>query len=116
MRPLAIQRLDMRRLSLRTRIVAITGVSGALVIALLVAAFSLQMREALKAEFAKRAAAASHELANHLPAATSTRDVEALRLATAATLRHQSDMAYVVVRGPKGDMLGHATVARLVSP
>ncbi len=115
LKPLAIQRLDMRRLSLRTRIVAITGVSGALVIALLVAAFSLQMREALKSEFAKRATAASHTLANHLSVPVSSRDEEALRLAAAATLRHHADMAYVVVRGPGGELLGHAELPRLVS-
>ncbi|WNG25319.1 HAMP domain-containing protein [Cystobacter fuscus] len=115
MRPLTIQRLDMRRLSLRTRIVAITAVSGALVIALLVAVFSLQMREALKAEFAKRAAEASHALANHL---SSARDTESLRQAAAAALRHHPDpdIAYMVVRGPGGEMLAHTAVERLVSP
>ncbi|PTL77388.1 methyl-accepting chemotaxis protein [Vitiosangium sp. GDMCC 1.1324] len=116
MRPPTIQRLDMRRLSLRTKMVAITGASGALVTVILVAVFSLQMRDSLKAEFAKRAAAASHELAHHLAIATWSRDEEGLRLATAATLRNNPDVAYVVVRDRQGDILGHATVARLVSP
>ncbi|WP_395806688.1 methyl-accepting chemotaxis protein [Archangium minus] len=116
MSPPTIQRLDMRRLSLRTKMVAITGVSGALVTGILVAAFSLQMRNSLKEEFAKRAAAASHELAHHLAIATWSRDEEGLRLATAATLRNNPDVAYVVVRDRQGDILGHATVPRLVSP
>ncbi|MFL5356742.1 methyl-accepting chemotaxis protein [Archangium sp.] len=116
MRPPAIQRLDMRRLSLRTKIVAITGVAGALVLAALVAVFSLQMRESLKVEFTKRAAAASQELAHHLAIATWSRDEEGLKLATAATLRDNPDVAYVVVRDRQGEILGHATAARLLSP
>jgi len=116
LRPLTIQRLDMRRFSLRTRILLITGGSGALVMTLLVAAFSLQMREALKEEFVKCATAASQELAHHLSTTLSSGDAERLRLATAATLRNHSDMAYVVVRGPKGELLGHDKAPRLLSP
>jgi HAMP domain-containing protein len=116
MKPPAIQRLDMRRLSLRTKIVAITGVSGVLVVGILVAAFSLQMRDSLKAEFSKRATAASHELAHHLSVVTWARDEASLERAAAATLRNNPDVAYVVVRDPQGDILGHARVARLVSP
>ncbi len=116
MRPPAIQRLDMRRLSLRTKILAITGVSGTLVMLILVAAFSFQMRESLKAEFAKRAASASRELAHHLSIATWSRDEAGLDLATAVTLRNNPDVAYVVVRDRQGDILGHARAQRLVSP
>ncbi|XHF07524.1 methyl-accepting chemotaxis protein [Archangium gephyra] len=116
MKPPEIQRLDMRRLSLRTKIVAITGLAGALVTGLLVGVFSLQMRDSLKVEFAKRAAAASQELAHHLGTSTWSRDEEGLRQATAITLRSNPDMAYVVVRDRKGDILGHAEVQRLVSP
>ncbi len=115
LRPLTIQRLDMRRFSLRTRILLITGAAGALVMTLLVAAFSLQMREALKEEFTKRATATSQELSHHLAAALSSGDTEALRQATVATLRHQPDIAYVVVRGPQGELLGHDKAPRLVS-
>jgi methyl-accepting chemotaxis protein len=106
----------MRRLSLRTKIVAITGVSGALVMVALVAVFSLQMRDSLKTEFTKRATAASQELAHHLAIATWSRDEEGLKQATAATLRDNPDVAYVVVRDRQGEILGHASVARLLSP
>ncbi|MFY0530296.1 methyl-accepting chemotaxis protein [Archangium gephyra] len=116
MKPPEVQRLDMRRLSLRTKIVAITGVSGALVTGLLVGVFSMQTRDSLKVEFAKRATAASQELAHHLGTATWSRDEEGLRLATAITLRSNPDMAYVVVRDRQGQLLGHAEVQRLVSP
>jgi methyl-accepting chemotaxis protein len=116
MKPPEIQRLDMRRLSLRTKIVAITGVSGALVTGLLVGVFSMQTRDSLKVEFAKRATAASQELAHHLGTSTWSRDEEGLRLATAITLRSNPDMAYVVVRDRQGQILGHAEVQRLVSP
>ena len=115
MRPPAIQRLDMRRLSLRTKILAITGVSGTLVMIILVAAFSLQMRESLKEESARRATAASQELAHHLAIATWARDEVSLVRATTATLRNHPDMAYVVVRDRQGDILGDARVPRLVS-
>ena len=113
MKPPAIQKLDMRRLSLRTKIVAITGVSGVLVVGILVAAFSLQMRESLQAEFSKRATAASHELAHHLSVVTWARDEASLERAAAATLRNNPDVAYVVVRDTQGEILGHARVARL---
>ena len=116
MKPPEIQRLDMRRLSLRTKILAITGVSGALVTAVLVAVFSFQMRESLKVEFARRAAAASQELAYHLGTATWSRDEEGLQRATAITLRSNPNMAYVVVRDRKGEILGNAQVQRLVNP
>ncbi len=112
----AIQRLDMRRLSLRTKILAITAVSGMLVTGSLVATFSQQMRAALKAEFSKRAAAASHELALHMSISTWSRDEEGLRLASLATVRANPDMTYVVVRDPKGIILGEARAQRLVSP
>jgi methyl-accepting chemotaxis protein len=115
MKPPAIQKLDMRRLSLRTKIVAITGVSGVLVVGILVAAFSLQMRESLKAEFSKRATAASHELAHHLSVVTWARDEASLERAAAATLRNNPDVAYVVVRDTQGEILGHARVPRLVN-
>ncbi len=113
MKPPEVQRLDVRRLSLRTKILAITGVSGALVTGILVAAFSLQMRESLKEEYAKRAAAAGQELAHHLATSTWSRNEEELRLAAAATLHHNKDMAYVVVRDRQGEVLGHAEVPRL---
>ena len=116
MKPPVVQRLDMRRLSLRTKILAITGVSGALVTGVLVAAFSLQTRESLKVEFAKRAEAASQELAHHLGSSTWARDEEGLELATAITLRSNKDMAYVVVRDRQGELLGHSKVQRLVNP
>jgi methyl-accepting chemotaxis protein len=116
MKPPEIRRLDMRRLSLRTKILAITGVSGAVVTAVLVAVFSFQMRQSLKEEFSKRAAAASQELAHHLGTSTWSRDEEGLRLATAITLRSNPDMAYVVVRDRQGELLGHSQVQRLVTP
>ncbi|WP_257456135.1 methyl-accepting chemotaxis protein [Archangium lipolyticum] len=109
MKPPAIQRLDMRRLSLRTKILAITGVSGTLVAGILVAAFSLQVRESLEAEFSKRATAASRELAHHLAIATWARDEAGIERATAATLRNNPDVAYVVVRDRQGEILGHAS-------
>jgi methyl-accepting chemotaxis protein len=116
LRPLTMQRLDMRRFSLRTRVVLITGASGALVMSLLVIAFSLQMREALKEEFVKRATAASLQLAHHLAASTAAGDTERLGRATLAARHHHADMAYVVVRGARGELLGHDQAARLVDP
>lgn len=112
----AIQRVDMRRLSLRTKILVLTGVSGVLITGILVAAFSLQTRESLKEEFVKRGTEASRELAFHLALATWSRDEEVLRHATEAMLGNNPDMAYVVVRDLHGEILGHAMQRRLADP
>ncbi|WP_232293642.1 hypothetical protein [Stigmatella aurantiaca] len=54
------------RLSLRTKILWITGLSGGLVAGILSAVFLMQMRDALRAELATRARVISIQMANHL--------------------------------------------------
>jgi methyl-accepting chemotaxis protein len=102
-----------RRLSLRTKIVAITGVSGTLVAGILVAAFSLQMRNTLQEELVRRASAVGNSLAHHVAPATEARDVAGLSRATAATLRDIPDVAYVVVRDAQGAILSQSVAPRL---
>jgi methyl-accepting chemotaxis protein len=105
--------VDERRLSLRTKIVAITGVSGTLVAGILVAAFSLQMRGTLQEELVRRASAVGNGLAHHVAPAANSRDVAGLSRATAATLRDIPDVAYVVVRDTQGNILSQAVAPRL---
>ena len=102
------QRWRGRRLSLRTKIMGVTGVSGALVALILLITFSLQMRDALNGALRKQGRAVSIELANNLAFATFSGDNEGLQRAVDATLRDIPDTAYVIVRGTKGEVLAQA--------
>ncbi|XXF81629.1 methyl-accepting chemotaxis protein [Myxococcaceae bacterium GXIMD 01537] len=105
--------LTVSRLSLRTKVLAITGLSGALVATILVAAFSVQMRGALEAELTKRARVAGVELAHNLASSVAYSQTESLQAAANATLRDVTDVAYVILRDAKGTVLARATDARL---
>jgi len=105
--------VEERRLSLRTKIVAITGVSGTLVAGFLVAAFSLQMRGTLQEELVRRASAVGNGLAHHVAPAVKEGAVADLSRATTVTLRDIPDVAYVVVRDAKGDILSQSVAPRL---
>lgn len=107
--------VDERRLSLRTKIVAITGVSGTLVAGILVAAFSLQMRATLQEELVRRGSAVGKGLAHHVAPAAHQGDVAGVSRATAATLRDIPNVAYVVVRNAQGDILGQSVAPRLAA-
>ncbi len=95
-------------LSLRSKIVGVTGFTGALVATILVIAFSLQMRDALHDELGKRANAVAVELSNNLAFATFSGDKEGLQRAVHATQRDVPDVAYVLVRDAKGEILARA--------
>ena len=101
-------RAGLGRLSLRSKIVGVTGFTGALVATILVIAFSLQMRDALHDELGKRANAVAVELANNLAFATFSGDKEGLQRAALATQRDVPDVAYVLVRDSKGEILARA--------
>nr|WP_228530560.1 MULTISPECIES: methyl-accepting chemotaxis protein [Myxococcaceae] len=98
----------MGRFSLRSKIVGVTGFTGALVATILVIAFSLQMKDALHDELGKRANAVAVELANNLAFATFSGDKEGLQRAALATQRDVPDVAYVLVRDSKGEILARA--------
>jgi methyl-accepting chemotaxis protein len=102
------ERAGWSRLSLRSKIVGVTGFTGALVATILVIAFSLQMRDALHDELGKRANAVAVELSNNLAFATFSGDKEGLQRAVLATQRDVPDVAYVLVRDSKGEILARA--------
>jgi methyl-accepting chemotaxis protein len=104
---------DVRRLSLRTKIMAITGVSGALVAAILLAVSSLQTRAALRHEFSERAHAVAIQLAYSLGYPTFTQDKVELGRAASATVRELADVAYVVVRDHRGQVISQALAGQL---
>lgn len=101
-------RRSVGRLSLRTKILLITGLTGGLVATLLSVVFSVQMRDALRGELASRARVVSIQLANNLAAATSARSQVTLQQAADATLRDVSEVAYVVVRDAQGEVMAVA--------
>ncbi|HYH96316.1 methyl-accepting chemotaxis protein [Hyalangium sp.] len=98
-------RRSVGRLSLRTKILLITGLTGALVATLLSVVFTVQMRAALRNELASRARVVSIQLASNLSAATSARSQVTLQQAADSTLRDVSEVAYVVVRDTQGEVL-----------
>ncbi len=104
-----VGRLMGARSSLRTRILAITGISGALVATILVVAFVLQMRSALHDELSKRARVVGIELAHNLSQATLAQERARLQSAADATLRDVPDVAYVIIRDARGEVLARAT-------
>ena len=101
-------RRSVGRLSLRTKILLITGLTGGLVATLLSVVFTVQMRDALRNELASRARVVSIQLASNLAAATAARSQVTLQQAADSTLRDVSEVAYVVVRDPQGEVLAVA--------
>ena len=101
-------RRSVGRLSLRTKILLITGLTGGLVATLLSVVFTVQMRDALRGELGSRARVVSIQLASNLAAATSARSQVTLQQAADATLRDVGEVAYVVVRDAQGEVLAVA--------
>lgn len=101
-------RRSVGRLSLRTKILLITGLTGGLVATLLSVVFTVQMREALRNELASRARVVSIQLASNLAAATAARSQVTLQQAAEATLRDVGEVAYVVVRDGQGEVMALA--------
>ena len=102
-------RRSVGRLSLRTKILLITGLTGGLVATLLSVVFTVQMRDALRNELASRARVVSIQLASNLAAATAARSQVTLQQAADATLRDVAEVAYVVVRDTQGEVLAVAS-------
>jgi methyl-accepting chemotaxis protein len=96
------------RLSLRTKVLIITGLTGGLVAIILSVVFSMQMNGVLRKELDTRARVVSIQLANNLAYATFTNEQVGLQHAVDSTLRDVPDVAYVVVRDAKGAVLAMA--------
>ncbi|HLL04368.1 MAG TPA: methyl-accepting chemotaxis protein [Myxococcaceae bacterium] len=96
------------RLSLRTKVLIITGLTGGLVAIILSVVFSIQMNGALRKELDTRANVVSIQLANNLAYATFTNEQVGLKHAVDSTLSDVPEVAYVVVRDTKGAVLAMA--------
>jgi methyl-accepting chemotaxis protein len=96
------------RLSLRTKVLIITGLTGGLVAIILSVVFSMQMNGALRKELDTRARVVSIQLANNLAYATFTNEQVGLQHAVDSTLRDVPEVAYVVVRDARGAVLSMA--------
>ncbi|MCP3101736.1 methyl-accepting chemotaxis protein [Myxococcus sp. K15C18031901] len=103
----------MGRLSLRFKIVAVTGVTGVLVASVLLMAFWVQMNTAQREDLARRTRSVSMELSKTLtPMLVSNQDAGKLQATAHGVLRHVPDVAYVLVRDAKGDLLAEVAAER----
>ncbi len=103
------------RLSLRIKILAITGVTGALVAGLLILTFWVQMGGALREDLSRRARSASTELAKTLAPLMAVRQEDArLQGVMDEVQRHVPDVAYVLVRDARGNLVGKSSGERFV--
>ncbi|AGC44399.1 methyl accepting chemotaxis protein [Myxococcus stipitatus DSM 14675] len=101
------------RRSLRFKIVAVTGLTGVLVASVLTLAFWNQMSNAQREDLARRARSVSEELSKTLgPILVSSQDASRLQSTAHGVLRHVPDVAYVLVRGPKGELLSEVADER----
>ncbi|WP_420821729.1 methyl-accepting chemotaxis protein [Pyxidicoccus trucidator] len=101
------------KLSLRTKILAVTGVTGALVAGILILAFWLQMGAAQREDLSRRSRSVSVELAKTLtPMLAAKGDPGKLQATAHGVLRHVPDVAYVLVRDANGDLLGEVASER----
>ncbi|MFP2933878.1 hypothetical protein ACLESO_53870 [Pyxidicoccus sp. 3LG] len=106
-------RSSVGRLSLRIKILAVTGVTGVLVAGILILAFWLQMGSAQREDLTRRSRSVSTELAKTLTPMVSARgDPGRLQAAAHGVLRHVPDVAYVLVRDGKGDLVAEVAAER----
>ena len=104
------------KLSLKVKMLAITGLTGVLVAGILILAFWLQMGAAQREDLSRRAQSVSGELAKTLTPMLVARDDPGKLQATAhGVLRYVPDMAYVLVRGANGELLGKVASERFAN-
>ncbi|NTX61826.1 HAMP domain-containing protein [Myxococcus sp. CA051A] len=106
-------RLAVGRLSLRFKIVAVTGVTGVLVAGILILAFWVQMSGAQREDLARRSRSVSSELSRTLaPMLVANQDASRIQATAHGVLRHVPDVAYVLVRDAKGELLAEVAAER----
>ncbi len=107
-RPAIPKQQSVRRFSLRTKILFITGLTGTLVAAILSIVFSIQMRGVLRAELATRGQVVGLQLASNLAQAASAHELVTLQEAAEATLADVPEVGYVLVRDREGHVMALA--------
>src|SRR5512138_3073919 len=96
------------RLGLTVKIVAISGLSIALVALILAVSFGREAEKMLQEELSTRGRLAALSLANTSATHIFAQDVSGLEGLAAATLADVPDAAYVVVRDERGETLADA--------
>ncbi|QQR46955.1 HAMP domain-containing protein [Myxococcus xanthus] len=103
------------RLSLRMKILALTGATGGLVAVILITTTWMQMGDALRNDLSRRANSVSVELAKTLaPMLSVRRDPERLQELVQGALSLGPEVAYVRVHDADGVLLGEAAAERYV--
>nr|WP_238539655.1 methyl-accepting chemotaxis protein [Corallococcus macrosporus] len=103
------------RLSLRMKILALTGATGGLVAVFLITTTWVQMGDALRNDLSRRANSVSVELARTLtPMLGARRDPERLQELVQGALSLGPEVAYVRVHDADGTLLGEAAAERYV--
>jgi methyl-accepting chemotaxis protein len=101
------------RLSLRTKVLAVTAVTGVLVAGILILAFWVQTGRAQREDLSRRAHLVSAELARTLEPLLATQvDPGRLQASAHGVLRHVPDVAYVLVRDARGALLAEVATER----
>jgi methyl-accepting chemotaxis protein len=101
------------RLSLTVKIVAIAGLTIALVAAILAASFARETESMLRRELTQRGRMAALALANTSATLVFAQDLQGLQSLAGATLADVPGSAYVVIRDERGTVLGEAAHERL---
>ncbi|NVI97923.1 HAMP domain-containing protein [Myxococcus sp. AM009] len=103
------------RLSLRMKILALTGATGGLVAVILITTTWMQMGDALRNDLSRRASSVSVELAKTLtPLLGAKRDPERLEELVQGALSLGPEVAYVRVHDADGVLLSEAAAERYV--
>ncbi len=98
----------MRRMSLRWKVVGLTGASMVLLTVLLVVVFTSQARSVIRNEMRERGRMMAGGLAKNLAYATSAGDTVGLQIAADGMVRDTPDAIYVFFREPNGTVLASA--------
>jgi methyl-accepting chemotaxis protein len=108
-----VTRSPRRKRSLRSKVLALTVGSAALVAGVLIGAFYFQTREAMTGELRTRAQTAAIGLANNLAFTIFSGDRGGASSAVRSTLADLPDVAYVAVLGGRGEVLAGAVHPQL---
>jgi methyl-accepting chemotaxis protein len=104
---------DRRRLSLRWKIVGLTGVSMMALVVALATGFAVQAQGVMLTDLRARARGSAQGLSKNLAYNLSTDDIVSLQTTVDGIVQDSPDLAYVVVRQPNGKVIADAKSAAL---
>ncbi len=103
----------LRRGSLRFKVVGLTALSATAVALIMALAFTRQSKGVLRHEMEARGRSVALELASNLAFSVNSADKAALQQAASTAVRDLPDLAYLVVRAERGEVLGRAFAEEL---